>query len=135
MEFYIVNSTDGNVPTVYEVENGVKLRSYALTPDMARYNDITSLISRNHRFIKICDQAMADAVPWASPNTTVLAEQARNHRNNLLQSTVDRMNPMRWELLSEEERSLWHAYRQALLDIPTQAGFPVTITWPELPNT
>jgi hypothetical protein len=27
----------------------------------------------------------------------------------------------------------WPAYRQALRDIPTQPGFPTTISWPDLP--
>ena len=28
---------------------------------------------------------------------------------------------------------VWGTYRQALRDVPTQAGFPWTITWPETP--
>jgi hypothetical protein len=27
----------------------------------------------------------------------------------------------------------WTAYRQALRDIPTQAGFPASVTWPTKP--
>ena len=28
----------------------------------------------------------------------------------------------------------WKTYRQALRDIPTQSGFPETITWPTKPS-
>jgi len=44
------------------------------------------------------------------------------------------MNPMRWELLSEEKKQEWRDYRQALLDIPQQEGFPNEIFWPEVPT-
>jgi len=31
------------------------------------------------------------------------------------------------------DKAVWATYRQALRDIPTQSGFPWTITWPETP--
>lgn len=50
----------------------------------------------------------------------------------------DKMSPMRWNVLTEEERATWAAYRQALLDIPEQEGFPwggvvEDAPWPEIP--
>lgn len=50
----------------------------------------------------------------------------------------DKMSPMRWNVLTEEERATWAAYRQALLDIPEQDGFPWggvvdSAPWPEIP--
>lgn len=33
----------------------------------------------------------------------------------------------------EATRTLWQPYRQALRDVPTQAGFPYEITWPTPP--
>lgn len=35
---------------------------------------------------------------------------------------------------SEAERAGWLAYRQALRDLPQQAGFPENIVWPEPPK-
>ena len=35
--------------------------------------------------------------------------------------------------LSEEEKTLWKTYRQALRDVPQQEGFPETVDWPEQP--
>ena len=35
--------------------------------------------------------------------------------------------------LDADTQTEWAAYRQALLDVPQQAGFPNTVTWPVAP--
>ena len=35
--------------------------------------------------------------------------------------------------LDADTQTAWAAYRQALLDVPQQAGFPNTVTWPVAP--
>lgn len=35
--------------------------------------------------------------------------------------------------LTDTQRSAWASYRQALRDVPDQAGFPDTINWPTQP--
>ena len=67
-----------------------------------------------------------------SLENTIIAE--RNKRDSLLQAVVDAMNPMRWELLSDDEKQAWRDYRQALLDVPQQPGFPHEIAWPVAPE-
>lgn len=64
------------------------------------------------------------------------AASVRAERDNLL-LTVDAIagNALRWASLSAEQQAEWAAYRQALLDIPQQAGFPHNVTWPEVPST
>jgi hypothetical protein len=57
---------------------------------------------------------------------------ARNLRNNLL-SEVDRVNPVRYSTLTAEQQAELAAYRQALLDVPQQMGFPTDISWPAKP--
>ena len=42
-------------------------------------------------------------------------------------------NALRWASLSAEQQAEWAAYRQDLLDVPQQAGFPDNITWPQEP--
>lgn len=42
-------------------------------------------------------------------------------------------NPLRWSSFTEEKKQEWTVYRQALLDVPQQAGFPLDIAWPEKP--
>jgi hypothetical protein len=72
---------------------------------------------------------------WIPPTTEQLATNARGHRDNLL-SEVDSIvgNPLRWASFSEAEQQSWADYRQALLDVPQQAGFPNTINWPTKPT-
>lgn len=36
--------------------------------------------------------------------------------------------------LTDEKRDAWRTYRQALRDVPTQAGFPLEIQWPVKPS-
>jgi hypothetical protein len=61
------------------------------------------------------------------------ALEIRTERNNKLKDTVDRINPMQWEAMTDEQKHAQRTYRQALLDVPQQAGFPWTIEWPEQP--
>lgn len=36
--------------------------------------------------------------------------------------------------LGQYLRGDWAKYRQALLDVPQQEGFPASIVWPEMPK-
>jgi hypothetical protein len=36
--------------------------------------------------------------------------------------------------LSDSDKTAWQTYRQALRDVPAQAGFPDNITWPTKPE-
>ena len=63
-----------------------------------------------------------------------LTREARARRDYLLKETVDSVNPMRWEALTELKKDAWRAYRQALLDVPQQERFPTNISWPEAPH-
>lgn len=67
------------------------------------------------------------------PTEEALATQARAERNRLL-SEVDSISPVRWAGMTKAEQDGWVAYRQALLDVPQQEGFPNDIIWPDRPN-
>jgi len=55
------------------------------------------------------------------------SEQGREERDALL-AACD------WRASSDVTLSTaWRTYRQALRDVPSQAGFPNTITWPTEP--
>jgi len=59
--------------------------------------------------------------------TAVVAANVREARNRLLSGTD-------WTGASDLTMSSdYTTYRQALRDVPAQAGFPNTITWPEAP--
>lgn len=88
--------------------------------------------------------ASMDADPetlnYVPPTQEELDAQAasiiRAERDYKLANEVDPIagNALRWAALTEEQRQAWAAYRQALLDVPQQAGFPHDLTWPEAPN-
>ena len=56
-------------------------------------------------------------------------QRVRQHRDKLLTKSD-------WTQLPDApvDASAWSTYRQALRDVPQQAGFPVDITWPEEPQ-
>jgi hypothetical protein len=75
------------------------------------------------------------------PDNRVVSEEEvangiRDERNEELRSTVDVIagNVLRWNCLTTEEQAVWTTYRLELLDVPQQAGFPNTITWPTKPS-
>jgi len=65
-----------------------------------------------------------------------VANNIRDERNEQLRSTVDVIagNVLRWNCLTTEEQDLWTTYRLELLDVPQQAGFPNSVTWPTEPS-
>ena len=64
-----------------------------------------------------------------------LSAQLRMDRDALL-SEVDAIagNALRWSALDAKVQAAWAAYRQALLDIPQQSGFPINVNWPVKPS-
>ena len=67
----------------------------------------------------------------------VAAQAVRAERDMKLATEVDPIagNALRWASLDASKQAEWAAYRQALLDVPAQAGFPHNVTWPEVPST
>jgi len=58
----------------------------------------------------------------------IQAEEARTQRDALLSQSD-------WTQVPDApvDQAAWAAYRQALRDVPQQAGFPTEITWPQEP--
>ena len=63
-----------------------------------------------------------------------LSRQVRYKRDRYLRIIVDTMNPIRWAVMTTEQQQAWVDYRQALLDVPEQEGFPTNIIWPVRPE-
>ena len=61
------------------------------------------------------------------------AASMRTHRNNLLHE-VDKINPVRYNSLTQQQQQELANYRQSLLGVPQQAGFPLAIEWPSKPT-
>lgn len=60
----------------------------------------------------------------------------RMRRMDELTHVVDPIvtNPLRWASMTEAKQQEWTAYRQALLDVPDQEGFPHDVVWPTPPE-
>ena len=72
---------------------------------------------------------------WTPPTTEQLSRNIRIQRDSLLQELDSIVgNPLRWASFSTEQQTSWANYRQALLDVPQQSGFPNTINWPTKPQ-
>ncbi len=81
------------------------------------------------------------AIVLGDPDEVVFqrnAEIIRNERYLRLRQ-CDKVSPMRWNAMTEAQRHSWTVYRQALLDIPQQPGFPWNgdpdrVPWPVKPE-
>ena len=77
--------------------------------------------------------------PYVAPTQAELdaelAVYVRADRDTRLEE-VDAVagNALRWADLTSAKQAEWSTYRQALLDVPQQAGFPNSITWPTKPQ-
>ena len=60
-----------------------------------------------------------------------IASQVRSDRNSLLRQSDWTQMPD--SALSDSKKTEWVTYRKSLRDIPSQSGFPKTITWPTAP--
>ena len=63
-------------------------------------------------------------------------DRVRAERDMKLATEVDPIagNTLRWAALTAEQQQAWADYRQALLDIPQQDGFPHDVVWPTKPE-
>jgi hypothetical protein len=65
----------------------------------------------------------------------ILSDEVRDLRLYYLQE-LDKIvsNPLRYASYSEEKKVNLNIYRQQLLDIPQQQGFPLNVTFPTIPQ-
>ena len=90
-------------------------------------NDLLSLINTDFAAYIAPTQAELDAVTAAN---------VRAERDQILATVVDPLvsNPLRWSDLTSDKQTEWSQYRTNLLNVPQQAGFPNSITWPAEPS-
>jgi type II secretory pathway component PulL len=72
----------------------------------------------------------AEEAAWAAGENDRRAEQVRAERDTKLAASD-------WTQMPDyngANKVVWATYRQALRDIPAQAGFPWDVTWPEMPE-
>lgn len=76
----------------------------------------------------------AYVAPTQAELDAALAAEVRADRDGRL-TEVDAVagSALRWTALDAETQALWATYRQALLDVPQQSGFPTDVMWPVKP--
>ncbi len=76
----------------------------------------------------------AYVAPTKAELDAALASNVRSDRNARL-AEVDAIagNALRWAELTPSVQSEWSNYRQELLDVPRQEGFPHNVVWPTRP--
>lgn len=113
------------------IENGVVYDAISVKPETVFYPDYAS------RFVIVPDEVQSG---WTFDGTNFLPPP-----DNLREDLVKEIRARRDARLQESDwtqaadvpqatRDKWAPYRQALRDVPQQAGFPDNIQWPTKPE-
>ena len=130
--------------TITEVRNAASLQSDNLRMDVEINHpqhgwipytvdpaDTDTTIDNDAVMSLIGSNFTAYVAPTQAELDAATATQVRGDRDGRL-AEVDAIagNTLRWAALDADTQAEWSTYRQALLDVPQQAGFPNDITWP-----
>ena len=97
--------------------------------------DTDGTVDNDALLLAIGDDAEAYVPPTQEELDAALSVDVRADRDSRLgEVDVVAGNALRWSALDSDTQSEWATYRQALLDVPQQAGFPTTVTWPVKPE-
>ena len=134
--------------TITEVRNATSLQSdnlrmdveinhpdYGWIPYTVDPADTDTTIDNDEVMALIGTDFAAYVAPTQEELDAALAAEVRADRDDRL-AEVDAVagNALRWAALDAETQTAWATYRQALLDVPQQDGFPNTVTWPTEPE-
>jgi inorganic pyrophosphatase len=134
--------------TITEVRNAASLQSdnlcmdveinhpnYGWIPYTLDPADTDTTIDNDAVMALIGSNFTAYVAPAQAELDAATAAQARGERDARLMD-VDAVagNTLRWAALTSAEQAIWAVYRQALLDVPQQEGFPSEVTWPVAPQ-
>ena len=104
---------------------------YGLNPD-----DTDTTVDNSVLLELIGTDFEAYLAPTQAELDAELAANLRGQRDQRLAEEVDPIvtNPLRWAELTDAKQAEWTQYRTDLLNLPDQAGFPNTVTWPTKPT-
>ena len=104
---------------------------YGLNPD-----DTDMTVDNSVLLELIGSDYAAYVAPTQAELDAELAANLRGQRDQRLAEEVDPIvtNPLRWAELTDAKQAEWTQYRTYLLNLPDQAGFPNTVTWPTKPT-
>ena len=136
--------------TIKEVRNAVSMRldnslmeveinhpNHGWIPYGLDLNDHDTTVDNAEILALIGNDFAAYVPPTQAELDEAAAQAVRATRDMKLATEADPIagNALRWAALDADTQAAWAAYRQALLDVPAQAGFPHSVTWPEVPST
>jgi hypothetical protein len=141
MNYTIYNSATGEIQSVIQTANEdlAELNLRGQTYITGHYDGNSYYIVNGVAVDKPAQplDGLAYTFDWNTKTWTIdLVASAINmkmQRNQLL-AAVDRVNPVWYASLSTEQQQQLVAYRQHLLDVPQQAGWPTAIDWPAKPT-
>lgn len=91
----------------------------------------------HYNYIATSDSDEITAIPLSDVDRQVIKD---NHLmwgkfliETKLNETTSFINPLLWDSMTDEEKNAWRDYRQALLNVQHQPGFPYQIEWPKKP--
>jgi len=99
---------------------------YATHPNVVSIDDTAGAFDADGNAVVIDEDLVKSKIPELIAERQ--AAQARSQRDALLSKSD-------WTQVSDApvNQQAWADYRQALRDLPQQAGFPTEITWPVKP--
>jgi len=120
--------------TAFDVE--INHPEYDWIPYFLDPNDTDMTVDNSVLLELIGTDFEAYVAPTQEELDAELAASLRAQRDYKLVNEVDPLvtNPLRWGELTDAKQAEWTQYRTDLLNLPDQAGFPNTITWPTKPT-
>lgn len=107
---------------------------YGWLPYTVDPSDTDTTIDNDEVMALIGDNFTAYVAPTQAELDAALAVEVRADRDDrLLEVDVIAGNALRWAELTTDVQADWSNYRQELLDVPQQVGFPNNVTWPTKP--
>ncbi len=132
--------------TLYSPTTG-QIMGRTTTPKLhAEYAYVPGVFDNNTYYVKNGEPKPYPDAPgqrkfydWDITTETWIFNQSRAaaiHRRsrNMMLSAVDRVNPIWYASLDVERQVALQEYRQALLAVPQQPGFPDQVIWPTKPS-
>lgn len=120
--------------TIFDLE--IEHPSFGWIPYTLHPDDEDTTIDNTALLGLIGTNFIAYVPPTQAEIDEEVAAIVRNQRDMKLNDVVDPIvsNPLRWGSLSDEQQLAFTVYRQNLLDIPEQEGFPHNVVWPTKPE-
>jgi hypothetical protein len=120
--------------TMFDVE--INHPEHSWIPYTLDLDDIDDTVDNSVLLTLIGSDFDAYVAPTQAELDAELAASLRAQRDQKLVEEVDPLvtNPLRWGELTDAKQAEWTQYRTDLLNLPDQAGFPNTVTWPTKPE-